>query len=413
MTFPDGDMLIIALNMTLTCALGVIVLYLGMGVNKKVSLLQKWCIPSAVTGGLIFSILHTLLRSAGIIELQFHAGLQTFFMQLFFTACGFAAGLGVLKKAGKIVVVVLISTVILTIMQNIIGVGIASAMGIHPILGVMAGSVPLVGGHGNAAAFAPIAEEWGVTGAMAVAMAAATYGLVAGSLLGNPIAEKLMKRHKIKPPAADANTAPNGELIEPATDKPKLQSFTSKSFQRAFFLVILALGAGLLLDWGWNTLFPDFAIVAHVWGLVMGVVFRIVADAKSVKLPEPEIESLSNIFLALFVSMAVYTMRLWELFDLAVPFIVILVVQTIFLVLFVTFITFRLCGKSYDSACIVSGQIGFGMGAVPVSMANLDAISQKYKTMSMTAYFTVPIVGALFSNFTNAIISNLFMTMFR
>jgi ESS family glutamate:Na+ symporter len=405
MTFTDGDIFIVSFNATVALMVGIIFLFLGIAVNKRVAILKKFSIPAPVTGGLIFSLIHLILYRAGFVEFRFDATLQSFFLNLFFTTIGFSVSIGLFKKAGKIIVIFLLSTVVLTIVQNLIAVGVSNGMGIHPIIGLMAGSAALVGGHGNATAFGMIAEEWGHIGAVAFGVAASTYGLIAGVLFANPAAEWLIKRHKlpIVPAAIEGVEFDNS---------PKNIEFTPKALQNAFIIIVLALGAGYLVQWLWSQVLPGVTIVSHVWGLTMGAIFRIVCDTRKIKLPEAVIETLGNTFLALFVTMAVCTMQLWQLVDLALPLTAILVVNTIITFLFVIFITFPLCGKNFDSACIASGQYGFGMGSAITSMVNLDELSKKY-TMSKLAYFIVPIVGALLSNFTNAVIINIFMTIFR
>lgn len=398
----DGDIFVVSFNATVSLVVGILFLFLGMSINKRVGVLKKYCVPPPITGGIIFCVLHLILHSAGIVEFQFDGTLQTAFMNFFFAAIGFAAGLGVIKKAGKLIALFLLSTVILTIAQNLIAVGISHVMGISPLVGLMAGSPALVGGHGNAAAFGMIAEKWGHSGAVAVGLAAATYGIILGALLGNPAAEWLIKRHKLPTVPAEI------EGLE-SSGTAKSAPFDPKGIQGAFFLIILALGCGYLAEWLWTKLFPGITIVSHVWGLFMGAVFRLVCDARKIRLPEREIETLGNTFLALFVTTAVCSINLWQLAGLALPVAAILLVNTIFTLLFVVFVTFPLCGRNFDAACIVSGQYGFGMGAVQASLANLDELSRKY-AMSKIAYFVVPVVASLLSNFTNALIVNLFMS---
>ena len=405
MTFTKGEIFLVSIDATLALMFGVILLFVGIAVNKRVAILRKFCIPPAVTGGLIFSIINLFLYKAGIVEFEFDDTLTMFFLGLFFTAVGFSAGLGVLKKSRKLVVILLLSTVVLTFGQDLIAVGLSKVMGIHPLLGLMAGSPALVGGHGNAAAFGKIAEGWGHSGAVVFGLAASTYGLIAGVIFGNPTAEWLIKRHKLP-------IVPDEIEGFELDSKPKSHEFNPKAMQTAFFLIVLALGIGILLQFVWSNFFPNISIVSFVWGLAVSIIFRIVCDARKIKLPEVEIKTLETTFLALFVTLAVGTMQLWQLIDLALPLLVILVANTVFTLLFVVFVTYYLCGKNYDSACIASGQIGFGMGSAIVSLANIDGLSQKY-VKSNVAFIIVPIVGALLSNITNAFIINAFMNFFH
>jgi ESS family glutamate:Na+ symporter len=401
----DGAIFVVSFNATVGLMIGIIFLFLGIAINTRVAFLKKFTIPAPVTGGLIFCIIHLMLYKAGIVEFKFDVTLQGFFLNLFFTAIGFACSFGVLKKAGKLIVIFLLSTVVLTIVQNLIAVGVSKVMGIHPVLGLMAGSPALVGGLGNATAFGMIAEEWGHTGAVTFGVTASTFGLIAAVLFGNPAAELLIKIHKLPIVTADV------QGLEPDSS-PKKKEFNPKALQSAFLIIVLALGAGFLVQWLFNLVLPGVTIVTFVWGLTMGGIIRIVCDAKKIKLPEMEIEALGDTFLAVFVAMAVCTMQLWEIIDLALPLVAILVLNTIFTFLFVVFINFPLCGKNYDSACIASGMWGFGMGSTISSLVNLDGLSQKY-TRSKIAYFVVPVVGALLSNYTNAVTINAFMTIFK
>jgi ESS family glutamate:Na+ symporter len=405
MSFIEGDVFVVSFNATVALMFGVIILYFGIAVNKKVGILRKFCIPPPVTGGLIFSFIHLMLYQAGIVEFRFNETLQLFFMNMFFTTIGFSAGLGLIKKAGKIVFVLFVGFVVLAVGQNLLAAGVSNAMGIHPLLGMMAGSPALAGGHGNAVAFGRIAEEWGHSGAVAFGLAASTYGLIAAVLFSNPAAEWLIKRYKLPTVPAEMKGL---EL----NSKPANTEFNPKALQHAFLLVVLALGIGFLVHWAWGLLVPGFTIVIHVWGLTIGAIFRVVCDARKIKLPEAEIETLGKVFLALFVALAVAAVQLWQLVDLALPLLIILLANTIFTIVFVMVFTFWLCGKNYDAACIVSGQIGFGLGSTITSMVNLDGLSQKY-AISKLSYFVIPIVGAFLGNFANAFVINTFMSIFR
>ncbi len=405
MTFTKGEVFLVSVNPTVALMFGVILLFAGLAVNKRVAILRKFCIPPAVTGGLIFSIIHLILYKAGVVEFQFDDTLTTLFLNLFFTAIGFSAGLGILKKSGKLVIMLLLSTVVLTIGQDLIAVGLSKVMGIHPILGLMAGSPALVGGHGNAVAFGKMAQGWGHNGAIVFGLAAATYGIIAGVLFGNSTTGWLIKRHKLPIVTAEMEGLEhNGES--------KSHEFNPRALQTAFFLIVLALGIGFLVQMVWGKFFPNISIVSFVWGLAVAVIFRLIFDARKIRLPEVEIKTLETTFLALFVALAVGTMPLWQLIDLALPLLAILAANTVFTLLFVVFVTYNLCGRNYDSACIASGQFGFGMGSAIVSMANIDELSKRY-TMSNVAFIIVPIVGALFSNITNAFIVNMFMNVFK
>jgi len=392
----------LSFNMTQTLFIAVLLYLFGKWVNTKVNFFTKYCIPGAVVGGLLFAIIALILRMAGIVEFTFDATLQQFFMNLFFTASGFGASMVLLKKGGKLVMVFLVLAALLAFLQNALSVSLGSLLGLEPMIALMTGSIPLTGGHGNAASFGPLAEEMGFIGANSVAVAAATYGLVAGSIMGGPVANSLIKKYDLYNP----NDVDENAVVVPAgTETGK---FNAKGITTAFNLVFVGLGIGSVLFIAFKALLPNVTLPIHVMGMLGGVLMRITMDAKKIKVPEEEIDCIGNVFLSVFVSMAIFTMKLWELIDLALPIIAVLLVQLILIYLFVRFLTFPLMGKNYDAAVIVAGHIGFGLGAVPVSMANMNSLSEKYR-YSKLAFFVVPVIGGLFSNFTNAAIITMFM----
>jgi ESS family glutamate:Na+ symporter len=271
---------------------------------------------------------------------------------------------------------------------------------IQPMLALMTGSIPLTGGHGNSAAVGPVAVQMGFPSALSISVAAATFGLVSGCLLGGPVANGLIVKKGLMTKASKDVAVSEADL--------KVKEGSVKELGQSFFLIIVALGVGSILFEVFKVLIPTVTLPIHVMGMLAGVLFRIGMDVKKVEVPEDTIDKLSNVFLGIFVSMAVYTMKLWELVDLALPIIIILLIQLVVIWAFVRFLTFPLMGGDYDAAVICAGHIGFGLGAVPVSMANMNSVCSKFR-YSKLAYFVVPIIGALFSNFTNAAIITLWM----
>ncbi|MBQ6223418.1 MAG: hypothetical protein IJJ44_12470 [Solobacterium sp.] len=401
----NGDITTVLLNAVFATFISVLFLLLGNVIYKKSSLIRKLCIPAPVVGGLVFAIINLLLHSFAGVEVEFDETIYNFFALLFFTTLGYAINLGVVKKAGKMILIFFITTVILTIVQNFVAVGISKATGISPLVGLMAGSPSLVGGHSNAAAFGAIAEEWGHEGAVTFGMAASTYGLIAGVMLGNLVAEVLIKRHNLSTVAQDM-----GDLADESDEKGHM--FSGNALTMAMMRLVLTTGVGLVLYVVWGALVPSVTITPLIWGLIVAVFVKIFDDKRGKKLPTVEMQALGKTFLAMFVAQAVASMKLWQLVGLALPLVLILVVNTIITFIFVIAITYRICGRNYDSACIADGQFGFGMGSVIVSVANLDEISKKYST-SKLAYFVVPIVGAMLSNISNALIVSTFMNFLR
>jgi ESS family glutamate:Na+ symporter len=396
----------VSFDMTQTFVVAVLLLLLGNWINSKVSFFTKYCIPGAVVGGLIFCIIALILRQTGLLAFKYNVTLQQFFMNLFFTASGFGASMALLKKGGKLVAIFLVLAAALAFLQNALSVGLGFVLtrigiDIKPMIALMTGSIPLTGGHGNAASFAPLAEQLGYTGANAVAVAAATYGLVTGSLMGGPLANRLIIKKNLMAVTAADDAAIDETVL-------KARAGTMKELPKAFWLISVALGLGSVLFILFKKLMPGVTLPIHVMGMLAGVIFRIIMDTKKIEVPEDAIERLGNIFLGVFVSMAVYTMALWELITLALPIIIILLIQLILMWVFAYYITFPLMGSNYDAAVICAGHVGFGLGAVPVSMANMNSVCSKYR-YSKVAYFVVPIIGGLFSNFTNAAIITMWM----
>lgn len=395
------DAMIIKFDMTQTLFIAVVLILVGKWINSKVSIFSKYCIPSAVVGGLLFSITALFLRQMNIVHFEFNTILQQFFMNLFFAASGFGASMVLLKKGGKLVAIFLVLAALLAFLQNVLSVGMAGVVGIPKMIALMTGSIPLTGGHGNAGSFAPLAEEMGYAGANAVAVAAATFGLVSGSIMGGPVATQLIKKYNLFDPKDRDPMQGSGQTEEKTV-------FSAKVVTNSFNLIFVALGLGSVLFILFQKILPNVTLPIHVMCMLGGVLMRIAMDGFKVEVPELEIDTIGNVCLGVFVSMSVYTMKLWELIDLALPIMIILALQLILIYVFIRFLTFPLMGRNYDAAVISAGHIGFGLGAVPVSMANMNSLSDKYR-YSKLAFFVVPIIGGLFSNFTNAAIITAFM----
>lgn len=405
--------MIIEFDMVKTMFLAIILLYIGNNIRNRIDILVKWCIPGPVVGGLLFSIIHTILHLNGYLTIQFNTALQTLFMNLFFASTGFEAGVSFMRRAGKKVLIFVALAAVLAFLQNALAVGLAPVVGVDPKIALMTGSIPMTGGHGNASSFGPIAEAAGVTGALSVAVAAATFGLVSGSIIGGPIGELLIRRKNLadsyNPNEIDDNLA---ELMaEQEAAESKVQPLDGKRISTSVLLLFIAIGLGSFFKELNTMLFPKVSIPIHVWGMVGGVIIRnfydFILSKKNKVLPVDEVVMFGDVSLSMFVSSAVMTMKLWELIDLAVPLIILLFAQVILIAVFVPIFSYNLLGRDYDAAVMSAGHIGFGLGAVPVSMANMNSISEKYH-YSRIAFFVVPVVGGLFSNFTNAAVITMF-----
>lgn len=387
------------LNMAETVGFAIILLLLGRWIKKKVNFFEKFFIPAPVIGGILFSIILLIGHQTETFTFTFNDDIKNLLMIAFFTTVGFSASLKILKKGGVGVALFLLAAVILVIIQDIVGPVLAKALGINPLLGLAAGSIPLTGGHGTSGAFGPYLEDLGATGATVVAVASATYGLIAGCLIGGPIGRRLMIKNNLKPTENKAGV-----------DDSILGSTTEVTEERLFSAVVyigiaMGIGATITLILGNHGIkFP-----AYLMGMVVAAIIRNILDFNQKQLPFTEIGIVGNISLSLFLSMALMSMKLWQLIDLAVPLIVILLVQTVVMGLFAYFVTFNIMGRDYDAAVMSTGHCGFGLGATPNAMANMETFTTA-NGPSVKAFFIIPIVGSLFIDFINAGVIQAFAT---
>ena len=379
------------LNMAETVGFAIILLLLGRWIKKKVNFFEKFFIPAPVIGGTLFSIILLIGHQTETFTFTFNDDIKNLLMIAFFTTVGFSASLKILKKGGVGVALFLLAAVILVVMQDIVGPVLAKALGINPLLGLAAGSIPLTGGHGTSGAFGPELEKLGATGATVVAVASATYGLIAGCLIGGPIARRLMIKNNLKP--TESKEGVDNSLLGSTTE------VTEESLFSAVVYVGIAMGIGALI----NNMLAKAGIKFPVYlmGMVVAAIIRNILDFNQKQLPFSEIGIVGNISLSLFLSMALMSMKLWQLIDLAVPLIIILLVQTVLMAFFAYFITFNIMGRDYDAAVMSTGHCGFGLGATPNAMANMETFT-KANGQSVKAFFIIPIVGSLFIDFINA-----------
>ena len=392
----------IQLDMYQAAAVAALVLLLGRFLVRNLDLLRRYCIPEPVAGGVVFALAHLALRQAGILEISFDSTLQTFFMVVFFCSVGFTACFRLLKKGGLQVLLFLGIAVMMCVLQNGLGAFIASAFGLDPRLGLATGSIPMVGGHGTAASFGPLLEKAGVSGASAVAIASATFGLVAGCVIGGPTAVSRIRQKNLH--SFETATGSNEVVV----DKNEVTgAIDSGRFLNAALCLALAIGAGTVVSAWLNKVFT-FPI--YIGAMLVAAFIRNTTDMAGKEIPLEEISTIGSFSLSLFLGLAMMGLKLWELADLAVPMVVMLVAQTVLMMVYAYFVVFNLLGKNYDAAVMTSGFCGFGMGATPNAMANMQAITQKYGP-APTAYFVVPLVGSLFIDFMNTIIITSFLNL--
>lgn len=385
-----------------TLAIAALVLVAGRRLVERISFLQKYSIPEAVVGGLITASLIAFLHGFGL-RLTFDTSLQPSLMLAFFATIGLGADVRMLARGGVALLLFTACVVGMLVMQNVIGIGAARAMGIDPVIGFIAGSVTMAGGHGTGAAWGQkFAETFGLTAAPGIALAAATFGLIMGGLIGGPVARRLVERLKAqgKPlggTEADARAHDPAEAAEPFS--PQRLTFT-------IFLIATSVALGAVLTrWTEN---PTFTLPAFVWTLFVGALLRnLLAFAKLHEVDGDALAFAGTVALSLFLSMALMSLRLWELATLAMPMFVILALQAIGVALYTTHITFRVMGSNYEAAALVAGQCGFGLGATPTAIANMQAVSQRYG-YAPQAFILVPVVGAFIIDLANAMVISAF-----
>lgn len=407
------------LDMIQAIGLAVILLIIGRFLRKKIRFFEKYCIPAPVIGGFLFAIIAFILKQSNIMEIKFDTTLQQFFMVMFFTSVGFNASLQVLKKGGKKVFTFLAVAVGLVILQNLLAAGLGPFVGLHPLLALMTGSTPMTGGHGTAAAIAPTVEALGFKGsdtASTIAIAAATFGLVAGSMIGGPIADRLIKKHNLLP--NDIINERKDEHFEKKdidenVRKEDLPILDAEKFSYAFFYILIAMGLGSYLSLILKALLPALSLPVYIGPMIIAAIMRNIFDA-SEKLHAPihEISVIEDVSLNLFLAMALMSLKLWQLIDLAIPVIILLLAQVVLIYFYLIFVTFKVMGSDYDAAVMVSGHAGFGLGATPNGIANMRSVTEKY-IYSKVAFFVIPLVGALFIDFFNVSIITMFVSFFK
>ena len=392
----------IQLDMYQTLAVAVLVLLLGNYLKKKIYFLQKFCIPAPVIGGLIFAIMTCICYVTGIAEFSFNDTLREVCMVFFFTSVGFQANLKVLKSGGKSLIVFLGLVIVLIILQNLTAVGLAKLLNLNPLIGMCTGSIPMVGGHGTAGAFGPVLEDLNIKGATTICTAAATFGLIFGSLIGGPLGKRLIEKHSL------LNTTANEDDSLLVEDEKKHERHTNM-YADAVFQLILAIGVGTIFTMLLTKTGLTFPI--YIGAMLAAALMRNICEYTSIAtIHMGEINDLGGISLSLFLGMAMITLRLWELASLALPLVILLAAQVLLIIIFTYVIEFNIMGRDYDAAILVSGTCGFGTGATPNAMANMQAVCDQY-VPSIKAYLLIPLVGSLFADFLNSLVITFFINL--
>ncbi len=389
----------------LTLGAACLVLLLGSFMVKKIKFLDKYNIPEPVAGGFLVSLVLLVVYQMWQFELNFDKALQSSLMLAFFSSIGLSADFTRLIKGGRPILIFLIVAAGLIFIQNAAGVSMAMLLGQSPLYGLIAGSITLSGGHGTGAAWgATFTNEYGLKGATELAMACATFGLILGGTIGGPVARRLLTKMGRKPEAEAEEEGPNDLAFEHPTHFRKINA---NSVIEVVTMMAICISVGTWIaeaTSGWK-----FTLPAFVWCLFTGVIIRnTLAHGLHYDVHDRAIDVLGNVALSLFLAIALMSLKLWQLASLALPILVILVVQTIIMILYAYFVTFRVMGKDYDAIILSAGHCGFGLGATPTAIANMQSVTKTFGP-SHKAFLIVPMVGAFFIDIINTFMIQLFM----
>lgn len=394
-------------DMIQTLALASVILFLGYGVRRRVGVLDRYNIPAPVVGGFLFAAVALGLRLRGILSFEFDTTLQVPLMIAFFTTVGLGASLALLKVGGPQVALFWAVASTLAVIQDAVGIALSKALGVHPFVGLIAGSITMTGGHATGAAFGKLMEDqYAFPAGVTLAMAAATFGLVSGGLIGGPIGTSLIRRGAVpKPQAAPAVVVPAGlahaALDEEIDTEPVGEAATAYTLLKTLTLILIAMALGSLVS-RWLGLYVT--LPAYIGAMLVAAVIRNGNElGRWLAIEQRVVDDLGTMALSLFLAMALMTLRLWELLDLALPMLAILIVQVTLMAAFAWFVTFRVMGRDYDAAVMAGGHCGFGLGATPNAVANMEALTARFGP-APRAFLVVPMVGAFFIDFTNGLI---------
>ena len=402
-------------NAYYTLIAAVIVLLIGKFLVNRIEFLRKYNIPEPVAGGLVAATISTLVYNFWGYSITTSSELQTSFMLIFFTSIGLGANFYKLKEGGRSLFIFLFVVAFFIIIQNIVGISMATLLGIDPLIGLIAGSITLTGGHGTAGAWGEILQtKYAIEGATTIGMASATFGLVMGGLIGGPLAKFLINKHNLSSSDNEKNLALNDDKKVAAIEEfvpfgyPKnVRLITSNSA-----ITTLGLFAACLAFADFMTAFSkgtSFELPTFVWALGSGVILRnILENVLKIRIFDRAIDVFGNASLSLYLAMALLSLKLWQLSSLAGPLVIILIAQVLTMIVYAYFVTFRVMGKNYDAAILTAGHCGFGLGATPTAVANMQAITNVHGH-SYKAFLIVPLCGAFFVDLINASVIQLIL----
>ncbi|MFA6038546.1 MAG: sodium/glutamate symporter [Legionellales bacterium] len=381
-----------SLDLVTTSALTVMLVMLGFQLKHRIKCLERFCVPVAVIGGFTAALLNLVLKEADLCIFHFDTTLQVPAMVAFFTTIGLGGSFLSIRQGGKLLIGYLVICWILVIFQDILGASMASLFGLNPIYGVMAGGVSLQGGHGTAAAFGNLAESLGVQDATMVALACATFGLIAGGLLGGPLASYLIRKHQLTIPTNSPETVKAPVQLYDREENLQLTSYQLIA-SGGLILVLMTLGFWIS---GLFTSYFHVMLPTYVGAMFVAIVFRNLNDKfRMIKLNNTAIDVIADLSLGFFLTQATMNLKIWDLYSLALPLTCIVIIQVVLMLLITLYIVFPLMGKDYDAAVMCSGLMGHGLGAVPSAVANMDAVCKDFNAFSYKAFLIVPLSGAV------------------
>jgi len=407
------------LDLIQTVAFAGVVLFVGYALCRWIRPLSRYNIPAPVVGGLLIALAVLIARQFDMTLLTFDTTLQTPLMIAFFTTIGFGASFSLLKVGGPQVVVFFIIATVAAVFQNVIGAGLAVLFGLHPLFGVLSGSVTLTGGPATGLAFAPLFEQAGVPGAATIAVAAAMFGIVSGGLMGGPVATRLIEKHKLRKAHAPKSEAPvviaeqvvEDKLAEPKAKAPGGEDKEAYILLKSLVILLVAMWIGSWVSKGFAAI--GFTFPAYIGAMFVAAAIRNLDDFTHwFGLSQRTLDDLGHVALSLFLVMALMTLKLWELAGLVLPLFVVLIGQIVLLVVFCLWPVFKMMGKDYEAAVMSGGFFGFMMGTTANAMANMKVLVDKYGR-APRAFLVVPMVGAFFIDFTNALIITIFLNIMK
>lgn len=384
-----------------TTGIAAIVVFLGIAIKKRVKFFRTYCIPSPVISGLLVSLILMFFKLSGLLTIIWTVPLKEFFMDIFFTCVGFGASYKLLKSGGKIVAGITFTVCALIVLQDVVGIGLAIPLGLHPLLGLGIGSVAMSGGVGTAAAFGPMFEKMGAQGATVISVSAATFGMVLGSLVGGPLAKKLIKKHNLKPAENEVNELKN--IVPVTLDTSKMLSSSC--------LIIITAAAGTYISALLNMI-PIVEMPYFIGCLFAGAIVRNVMEASNLSFHLPEIDTVSAVSLDLFLALTLMTLDLTKLVSAAVPMLVILLAETVLMAFWAYYITYKFCGNDYNGAVMAAGHCGMGLGAGPNAVANEQSVIQEYGPANL-AWILFPALSVIVDDIFNPVFISIVSSFFK